>query len=209
MKFKTNNKILSLIIAGSLIAASAPVLALTGDTEQPIHIDSAQQSLDMQGNTVTFTGDVVVTQGTIKINADKVVVIRPNGAQGKEVVEGYGNPVTFYQMQDNGKPVSGHGQKLRYELDKDFVILTGDAFLKQVDSSIKGDKITYLVKQQQMEAFSDKGKRVTTVLIPSQLQDKGGKAAPAAAPAKSQPQSKPAVPQGKSPFSQSSQTKSN
>ncbi|MDN5450295.1 MAG: lipopolysaccharide ABC transporter substrate-binding protein LptA, partial [Enterobacterales bacterium] len=64
MKFKTNNKILSLIIAGSLIAASAPVLALTGDTEQPIHIDSAQQSLDMQGNTVTFTGDVVVTQGT-------------------------------------------------------------------------------------------------------------------------------------------------
>ncbi|MDN5987045.1 MAG: lipopolysaccharide ABC transporter substrate-binding protein LptA, partial [Hafniaceae bacterium] len=100
-------------------------------------------------------------------------------------------------------------QKLRYELDKDFVILTGDAFLKQVDSSIKGDKITYLVKQQQMEAFSDKGKRVTTVLIPSQLQDKSGKAAPAAAPAKSQPQSKPAAPQGKSPFSQSSQTKSN
>jgi len=112
-------------------------------------------------------------------------------------------------MQDNGKPVSGHGQKLRYELDKDFVILTGNAFLQQVDSSIKGDKITYLVKQQQMEAFSDKGKRVTTVLIPSQLQDKGGKAAATPAPAKPKAQNEPAASKGKSPFSQSSQTKSN
>jgi lipopolysaccharide export system protein LptA len=28
------------------------------------------------------------------------------------------------------------------------------------------------VKEQKMQAFSDKGKRVTTVLVPSQLQDK-------------------------------------
>jgi lipopolysaccharide export system protein LptA len=39
---------------------------------------------------------------------------------------------------------------------------------------VKGDRITYLVQQQQMQAFSDKGKRVTTVLVPSQLQDKNG-----------------------------------
>src|SRR5699024_2296622 len=44
-----------------------------------------------------------------------------------------------------------------------------------VDSNSKGDKITYLVKEQKMQAFSDKGKRVTTVLVPSQLQDKNNK----------------------------------
>lgn len=43
---------------------------------------------------------------------------------------------------------------------------------EQLDSNITGDKITYLVKEQKMQAFSDKGKRVTTVLVPSQLQDK-------------------------------------
>ncbi len=53
--------------------------------------------------------------------------------------------------------------------------LTGNAYLQQVDSNIKGDKITYLVKEQKMQAFSDKGKRVTTVLVPSQLQDKNNK----------------------------------
>jgi lipopolysaccharide export system protein LptA len=179
MKFRTNKLSLNLAIAGVLLAASLPALALTGDTDQPIHIESDQQSLDMQGNVVTFTGNVVMTQGSIKINADKVVVTRPGGEQGKEVIDGYGKPATFFQMQDNGKPVKGHASHMRYELQNDFVVLTGDAFLEQVDSNIKGDKITYLVKEQKMQAFSDKGKRVTTVLVPSQLQDKGNNTTPA------------------------------
>ncbi|EKN4688737.1 lipopolysaccharide ABC transporter substrate-binding protein LptA [Yersinia ruckeri] len=170
---KSKNKILHLLIASSLLAASVPALALTGDTDQPINITSDKQALDMTGNTATFTEGVIVKQGSIEIKADRMVISRPGGDQSKTVIEGFGNPVTFYQMQDNGKPVKGHGQKLRYEVAKEFVILTGDAYLEQLDSNIKGDKITYLVKEQQMEAFSDKGKRVTTVLLPSQLQDKG------------------------------------
>ena len=179
MKFRTNKLSLKLALAGSLLAASLPAMALTGDTNQPIHIESDQQSLDMQGNIVTFTGNVVVTQGSIKINADKVVVTRPADQKGKEVIDGYGNPATFYQMQDNGKPVKGRASKMHYELANDFVVLTGNAYLEQLDSNIKGDKITYLVKEQKMQAFSDKGKRVTTVLVPSQLQDKGKGQAPA------------------------------
>ena len=172
MKFKINKLSLNLALASVLLAASVPALAVTGDTDQPIHIESDQQSLDMQGN-------VVVTQGTIKINADKVVVTRPGGQEGKEIIDGYGNPATFYQMQDNGKPVQGHAGQLHYELQNDFVVLTGNAFLEQQDSNITGDKITYLVKEQKMQAFSEKGKRVTTVLVPSQLQNKGNNPAPA------------------------------
>jgi len=179
MKSKTNKLSLNLVLASSLLAASIPAFAVTGDTEQPIHIESDQQSLDMQGNVVTFTGNVIVTQGTIKINADKVVVTRPGGEDGKEVIDGYGNPATFYQMQDNGKPVKGRASQMHYELAKDFVVLTGKAYLEQLDSNITGDKITYLVKEQKMQAFSEKGKRVTTVLVPSQLQDKNKTKAPA------------------------------
>ena len=51
--------------------------------------------------------------------------------------------------------------------------MTGNAYLEQLDSNITGDKITYVVPTQQMQAFSDKGKQVTTVLLPSQLQEKG------------------------------------
>lgn len=174
MKSRIKKFSLKLILLGALFAAPLSAWALTGDTDQPIHIESDQQSLDMQGNVVTFTGHVVVTQGSIKINADKVVVTRPGGEQGKEVIDGYGNPATIYQMQDSGKPVKGHASTMHYELAKDFVVLTGNAYLEQLDSNITGDKITYLVKEQKMQAFSQKGKRVTTVLVPSQLKNKDG-----------------------------------
>ncbi len=170
---QSKNKIHHLLLACSLFTASLPVFAVTGDTDQPVKVDSVKQTLDVEANTITFIDDVIIKQGTIEIKADKVVVTRPDGDQNKMVIEGYGNPVTFYQMQDNGKPIKGHGQKLRYEVANDFVVLTGNAYLEQLDSNIKGDRITYLVKKQQMEAFSDKGNRVTTVLLPSQLQDKG------------------------------------
>ncbi|WP_291972197.1 lipopolysaccharide ABC transporter substrate-binding protein LptA [Candidatus Symbiopectobacterium sp.] len=189
MKFNTDNAWPHAAIASALLAASLPTLAVTGDTSQPIHIDSAHQSLDMQGNTVTFTGNVTVKQGTIDVKADKVVVTRTQGSQGQEVIEAFGNPVTFYQMQDNGKPVKGRAQKVRHELAQDKITLTGNAYLEQLDSNVKGDRITYLVKQQQMEAVGDKGGRVTTVLVPSQLQEKNGKAAaPSSQKDKQQPQ---------------------
>lgn len=179
MKSRIHNVRPSLLLAGGLMLASAQALALTSDNQQPIHIDSAQQAVYMATNTVTLTGEVVVKRGSIDIRADKVVITRPDGKDGNEVVEGFGNPVTFYQLQDDGKPVRGHSQKVRYETANDLVILTGNAYLEQLDSNVKGDRITYLVKKQQMEAFSDKGKRVTTVLVPAQLQDKSGAKAPA------------------------------
>lgn len=171
MKHRHVHHYLSLLIVGSLFMISKPLLAVQGDTEQPIHINSMQQSLDMPSEVATFTGSVVVTQGTIDIKADKVVVTRPQDGKGQEIIEAYGNPVTFYQMQDNGKPVQGRGQKLRYEVVNEYVVLTGDAYIEQLDSNVQGDKITYLVKQQKMEAFSDDGKRVNTVLLPAQLQN--------------------------------------
>lgn len=71
MKFKTNKLSLKVVIASALLAASLPALAVTGDTEQPIHIESDTQSLDMQGNVVTFTGNVVMTRAPSKSTPTK------------------------------------------------------------------------------------------------------------------------------------------
>ncbi|WP_312241460.1 lipopolysaccharide ABC transporter substrate-binding protein LptA [Pantoea sp.] len=174
MKSKMNKPSLKLLLIGALFS-SMPALAVTGDSDKPVNIDSENQALDLQGNVATFTGNVIVTQGTIKITADKVVVTRPGGDSNKTIVDAWGNPATFYQMQDSGKPVQGHAGKLHYELAKDFIELTSNAYIEQLDSNIKGDRITYLVKEQKMQAYSQgQSKRVTTVLMPSQLQDKNG-----------------------------------
>ncbi|MCP1064819.1 lipopolysaccharide ABC transporter substrate-binding protein LptA [Serratia symbiotica] len=174
MKFRIKKPLRNLLIASVILVTSAPAMALKSDANQPVAIDSLKQSLDMQNNVSTFTDNVVIKQGTIDIRADKVVVTHPGSDQNKTYIEAFGDPVTFHQIQDSGKPVKGHAQKVRYDVATRLVTLMGNAYLEQLDSNVRSDHIIYLVQQQQIQAFSDKGKRVTMVLVPSQLQDKNG-----------------------------------
>ncbi|WP_301098058.1 lipopolysaccharide transport periplasmic protein LptA [Otariodibacter sp.] len=168
MKFLTK----SLFIA-TCIGISLNSYALKGDTDQPINITSGSQSLDMESNTVVFSDNVLITQGSIKINATKVTIIRKEGQ--REKIEANGAPAKFQQTMDDGKPANGQANQINYDLGDEFLILTGNAELKQLDSSIKANKITYDVKKQQLKAMSGSKSRVKTVLIPTQLQDKKNK----------------------------------
>lgn len=153
----------------ALLSTSLSSYALKGDTDQPINIDSGSQSLDMNSNVVTFSDNVVITQGSIKVTADKVTIIRQEGK--KETLEASGSPVTFQQTLDNGKPVNGKGNSVHYDLNSEFLTLVGNAELKQQGSFIKASKITYDVKKQQLKANSGNKSRVKTILIPNELND--------------------------------------
>ncbi|MCW9711161.1 lipopolysaccharide transport periplasmic protein LptA [Avibacterium sp. 21-586] len=157
----------------TVLMASMSAFALKNDTNQPINIESNNQSLDMENQTVTFTDNVVITQGSILIKADKVVITRPpENSNKKETVDAYGRPVTFHQVLDDGKPVDGKANKVHYDLGTEFLTLTGNAELKQLDSKITGHLITYDVKKQQLKASGSSKSRVRTVLIPAQLNSK-------------------------------------
>ncbi|ABN73441.1 MULTISPECIES: lipopolysaccharide transport periplasmic protein LptA [Actinobacillus] len=165
MKFAIKSMVFTALLSTSLSS-----YALKGDTDQPINIDSGSQSLDMNSNVVTFSDNVVITQGSIKVTADKVTIIRQEGK--KETLEASGSPVTFQQTLDNGKPVNGKGNSVHYDLNSEFLTLVGNAELKQQGSFIKASKITYDVKKQQLKANSGNKSRVKTILIPNELNDK-------------------------------------
>ena len=44
------------------------------------------------------------------------------------------------------RPVDGKANKVHYDLGTEFLTLTGNAELKQLDSKINGERITYDVK---------------------------------------------------------------
>lgn len=165
----------NIVTIGILCTLCFPAMALKDDTAQQIFINSTSQSLDMQKNTLTFTGNVVINQGSINITADRVVVTREGENQGTEVIEAFGNQVNFSQMQDNGKLVKGRSNQLHYELKTEKLTLTGKAWIQQLNSSVAADKIVYLVKEQRAEAA---GKQVKTVLEPSQLRSNNGAETP-------------------------------
>ncbi|HBO38227.1 MAG TPA: lipopolysaccharide transport periplasmic protein LptA [Pasteurellaceae bacterium] len=156
----------------TLMLTTFSASALKDDTNKPINIVSDNQSLDMEKSVVTFIDNVVITQGSILMKANKVVITRPPENSGRrETIDAFGTPVTFHQMLDNGKPVDGKANKVHYDLGTEFLTLTGNAELKQIDSKINGDVITYDVKKQQLKATASGKSRVQTVLIPNQLNE--------------------------------------
>lgn len=156
-----------------LALLSSPLLAKQTDYQQKIFVDSNRQQAELADNKVTFLDNVIITQGTIKITADKVEVIR-HGEKGTEEMIAYGAPATFYQVLDNGKPVQAKGNHLSYKLKERLVVLSDNAELKQDDNQVNGDVIRYDVQKQQMTAESSgKGSRVKTIFLPDSMQDEG------------------------------------
>ena len=153
----------------SLVAcllASANAMALSTDQDQPVYIDSDSQHLDMQSNRVTFIGDVKLKQGSINLNADKVIVIRDPKDGTIQEIEGYGDLATFSQLTDDGKTLYGEAEEVYYKLVDDQLTMIKRAMLSQDDSIIRGTKIRYKITDQKLIADGETGDRVSTVLQP-------------------------------------------
>lgn len=159
-------KLLHLSLIACLFATSS-AYALKSDSEQPIYIDSDKQNLDMKSNKVTFTGDVKLKQGSINMNADKLIVIRNPEDGSLREIEGYGEPATFSQLTDDGKTLNGQAKELYYKVTTDQLTMITDAVLSQDESTIRGNKITYKIGSQKLTADSGGGERVKTVLQPT------------------------------------------
>lgn len=85
-------KICKLFVLIAFFSAS-PAFALQSDSRQPIQIEADQGSLDQANQSTTFSGNVVIRQGTLNISAARVNVTR--GGKGGESVraEAFASPL--------------------------------------------------------------------------------------------------------------------
>ena len=150
--------------------------ALESDFNQPIHVSSVKQHAKLKTNTLTFIDEVLLTQGSIKITADKLTVIRgtePN----TEIMIAEGNIASFHQIQDDGKPLDAEAKTIRYDVAQGKITLTESALVKQLDSQITGAKIVYYIGTEELNVTTDqlKQERVKTVFLPSQFEKDSSK----------------------------------
>lgn len=144
--------------------------ALQSDYDQPINVSSVSQHAQMKNSTVTFIDDVLLTQGSIKITADKLTVVRGEKSNS-EVMIAEGNVATMHQLQDDGKPFDAQANSINYDVAQAKITLTGNAQVKQLDSKINASKIIYFLNTEELIVESGKNAdaRVKTVFLPAQF----------------------------------------
>jgi len=189
-----------ILAVAALSLASLTASAERADSLKQAKIDFNNAHIDEVTQTRTFTGNVVLTRGTLTIKADKAVLTEsPEGYMAVTLTAAPGQPATFRQKRDGGPDlwVEGQAQRIEYDERTELVKLFSNAVVKQLEgkrmtSEVNGPFISYDNRTEQANVFNDTsgeskpgGGRGTIIIAPRRT-------APAAAPA-----STPAAPAGK------------
>lgn len=146
--------------------------ALSEDARQPIRIEADAMHLDEKRGEAVYTGNVRMRQGSIRLQADRVVVI--SAGKGISQVRAYGAPARFRQ-QLNGErgEVVAHAANMEYQTVRDWLVLDGDAYLKQSGNEFSGKRLEYDLRQETLSARRGEqdGERVRITIEPDSRRD--------------------------------------
>jgi lipopolysaccharide export system protein LptA len=138
-----NNPTPKLIVAAALaLALAAPAAAEKADREKPIRYSANNLDGNETDQTVLLSGKVEITQGTIVLKADRVVLKQqPDGTYN---VSATGKPVTFRQKMDNSDEfVDAQALRIEYLGSKDLVELYDQSWIKRGKDELRGSFLTY------------------------------------------------------------------
>lgn len=138
-------------LCGALLLLSAAAWAETADRSKPVQIEADRVRLDDAKKVAVYQGNVILIQGSLKIQADQIDIRQ----DGKGFVSGValGAPVTFRQKLDRSEEyVEGQASKVEYDAGQDLFKMTGSASLRRGQDEIHGNLITYDMRSGQYRA---------------------------------------------------------
>jgi len=131
------------ILAALLWSAPSLALALEEDQYQPMYIEADAAELDEQQATSLYLGNVDVTQGSMRILADEVLVHHKDDRRVQKIIA-IGNPVRYRQrVEDDPDEVKGRALRMEYEADSEELTLIDEAVLTQGEDRFASDRIIY------------------------------------------------------------------
>ncbi|MEO7782077.1 MAG: lipopolysaccharide transport periplasmic protein LptA [Candidatus Nitrotoga sp.] len=136
------------------------------DRDKPMHLEANQLSIDDVKQISVFEGKVQLTQGTMIVNADKIVVVQDK--EGFKHGTATGKPASFRQKRDNVNGyVEGYGERIEYDTKTTTIDFFGQARMKQDQDEVRGEHITYNSKTEvfQVNSNSNNG-RVRAIIQP-------------------------------------------
>lgn len=142
------------------LACHAPAgYAEQSDRNKPVHLEADKLSIDDAKQTSTFEGNVQLSQGTMMIRGDKVIVIQDKS--GVKHGTAIGRPASFRQKREGTDDyIEGFAERIEYDTLNETVDFFGEARMKRNQDEVRGEHISYSAKTEIFQASSAQGKRV-------------------------------------------------
>ena len=128
------------MLCAVLLATSAH--AEKADRDKPVNLEADTVTLDDVKKISVYQGNVVLSQGTLTLRADRVQVTQ--NADGLDKVNAIGRPVAFRQKADGSDEfIEGFSDRIEYDGVTGQVELVGQARLRRGSDELRGARISY------------------------------------------------------------------
>ena len=150
----------------------APAHALEADRELPFQLDAAKVTMDQKTGTAVYRGNVVMSQGSLRLEADKVIGKMEKGRL--TTVTATGKPVKVRALLGEGEQeMRANAERIVFRADTRELELMGEAWVQQGENEFRAHQILYSLDQQRLQAFGKDAEtgRVRAVFHPQKKDD--------------------------------------
>jgi len=137
-------------LACALASLASPAQAERADREKPVNLESDRVFVDEAKKTHTFEGNVILTQGTLIIKSDKLVVAEDAGGFQKGIATGGPNGLAWFKQKREGKNeyVEGEAERIEHDSKTEKSEFFNKAHVKSGQDDVRGQYIIYDAKSE-------------------------------------------------------------
>jgi len=167
-----------------LLSLTASGFALESDRSKPLKVQADRASLQKKSGISTYSGHVIVQQGSLIIKADQLTVYTRDGKLLKMVAQG--SPAGFQQRPDNKKQdITAKALKMTFNARENTTIFEQQAELRQGKNAFKSNRIVYNLSKDTVIAGKQNGGGRVTITIQTDKPASKPVSTPPAAPSDS------------------------
>lgn len=139
------NKTLRQLVLLTLILSAPLAIAEKADRSKPVNIEADRVTVDDKNKIHIFEGHVVLTQGTLTIRSDKLVVSQDMEGYQRGIATGGDGGLARFRQKREGKNewVEGEGERIEHDARSELSQFFQRAHVKNGDDEVRGQYIQY------------------------------------------------------------------
>ncbi|WP_150909806.1 lipopolysaccharide transport periplasmic protein LptA [Marinobacter halotolerans] len=160
-----------------LMLLAPPVAAFNLESDTPIRVTADTARLDDSKGVATYTGSVEMTQGDIRLTAERVTVTRSE--EGVSRIQASGQPARYRQPAVEGQgETDARALEIQWSAEDNRVTFRGEAVIEQGGNLFRGQVIHYdsaerIVTAEGSDESGGGDGRVEMVIQPRSTDKKG------------------------------------
>lgn len=173
MKHRVTEWIGRSVLVAAMIGLLPPywsAAARNSDRDQPIKLSADQAEIDNVKGVSVYRGDVVLTQGTLKITGKIMHIYYAPDSRELDHIVVKGHPATYQELpEDASEYVYAKAPRMEYYAagPRRIRLLEG-ATLWQGPNTFRGKQVVYDIEADQVMARSGKENRIHITIYPNQ-----------------------------------------